>query len=83
MCSFKTALGPIYETVCLADSYAKDQLLDPEKYFEFVNKRDFSLNSIRIFAEKENVRPFIVIGRLKKEGHLLWSAYQKEMMKYE
>jgi HTH-type transcriptional regulator/antitoxin HigA len=50
----------------LADSYAKDQLLDPEKYFEFVNKHDFSLNSIRIFAEKENVRPFIVIGRSRK-----------------
>ena len=67
----------------LADNYAGDQLLDPEKYSEFVDKCDFSLSSIRLFAEKENVRPFIVIGRLKKEGHLAWSAHQKEMMKYE
>ena len=66
-----------------ANEFAKDALIDKSAYNAFVSAGQFDLASIEAFAAKENVADFIVIGRLQKEGHLSWAAYQHKKIKYE
>ena len=58
-----------------ADCFAKDALIDLTSYNEFVNKGSFTLSSIKDFAQTQNVPPYIVIGRLQKEGFVPWSRF--------
>ncbi len=66
-----------------ADEFAKAMLLDPYPYELFLMRGDFSLAAIRRFASEQGVAPFIVIGRLQKEGFIPWNRFQKEKIKYE
>lgn len=65
-----------------ADAFARDILLNPLDYKTFVSSAEFSLSSIKKFAESQQVEPFIVIGRLQKEGYLEYSDYPKEKVRY-
>lgn len=66
-----------------ADTFAKNQLLDPKMYSEFLRKEDFSMNSINDLAKRNDVHECIVIGRLQKEGFLEYTQYSMHKLRYE
>jgi len=68
----------------LADQYASDTLIAPEKYRRFILSRDCtSWDRITAFAEAVEVKPFIVLGRLQNDGYLDWSDYPDKVIRYE
>lgn len=66
-----------------ADEFAKNILLDDKKYTCFIKAKDYSLNSIKGFAAENEVKPYIVIGRLQKEKRLNYNDYSQEKMTYD
>ncbi|MFA6856300.1 MAG: HigA family addiction module antitoxin [Treponema sp.] len=66
-----------------ADTFAENQLLDKDAYAAFVKSADYSETAINQFAKKQQVLPFIVIGRLQKDGKLRWSDMAEEIVWYE
>ena len=71
------------ETELKADAFASTRLIDPDAYESFVEKGDYALNAIRAFAESQNVRPYIVIGRLQWEKKLDYNRYSSEKVRYK
>ena len=68
----------------LADQYASDTLISPEKYRKFILSRDCtSWNRIVAFAEAVEVKPFIVLGRLQNDGYIDWSDYPDKVVRYD
>lgn len=65
-----------------ADKFARDFLINPEHFREFVARHDYSMAMIERFAKEENVQPYIVIGRLQKEEELDWNAYSSKIERY-
>ena len=66
-----------------ADAYAKNTLIEPSLYRDFLNAcESFTFDKIKELADKAKVKPFIVIGRLQKDGHLDWSEYAKKIPQY-
>lgn len=65
-----------------ADDFARNQLLNSAEYQNFLERQNFSLSSIKTFANREKVQPFIVIGRLQKEKRISYSLYSKEKVRY-
>lgn len=65
-----------------ADSFAGNVLIDFERYKIFVNQRDFSLDAIRRFALENQVKSYIVIGRLQSDGLLEWNQFGSEKIRY-
>lgn len=53
-----------------ADKYAQDALIDPEAYAEFCSRfhGQFTVKSVREFAQQINRDPGIVVGRLQNDG---------------
>lgn len=66
-----------------ANAFARDSLLDKDGYEEFLKRNDFSISSIKKFARSQTVAPFVVIGRLQKDGIIGWEKYQNYKTKYE
>jgi len=66
-----------------ADNFASNALLDFASYTRFVNSNDFSINAIYEFASTQNVMPYIVIGRLQKDGHIPYSWYSGYKLRYK
>lgn len=66
-----------------ADKFARDILIPQEKYNEFINKKDFSLNAIRIFSNEISVKPYIVIGRLQKERFIGYNQFASEKARFK
>lgn len=66
-----------------ADEFAKNALLNPEKYADFVKKSDFSIWSILKFSRSQEVIPCIVIGRLQKEEHIPYNKYSAYKLHYK
>ena len=75
------AEGTIIEKA--ADEFAKRALLDDNAYKEFVLKRDFSFPAIEIFANSQDVKPFVVIGRLHKDEYIDWNVHDDKIDRYE
>lgn len=68
----------------LADAFARDTLLDPEAYSEFIKKREYdNIKSIKSFAESQHVAPFIVIGRLQKEKFINYASHSQYKTRYK
>lgn len=66
-----------------ADQFARDMLIAPEKYRDFIMSRDcISWESIVDFAESVGVEPFIVLGRLQNDEYLDWSEYTDKVVRY-
>lgn len=63
--SFEYENGEREET---ADQFAADSLICPESYREFVQENQFSLETIRAFADQIGRDPGIVLGRLQHDG---------------
>lgn len=53
-----------------ADAWAADQLIPPQDLSRFLSNGDYSETSIRMFAERINIAPGIVVGRLQSSGQL-------------
>lgn len=66
-----------------ADSFASDALMDAESYCNFVRRADFSINAICRYAATQKVMPYIVIGRLQKDGHIPYSWYSDHKLRYK
>ncbi len=53
-----------------ADRYARDKLIPPDRYADFVVAADFSEDAIRAFAKHHELPPGIVVGRLQHDYRL-------------
>lgn len=53
-----------------ADEFARNMLLPPDDYARFVERRDFTISSVRAFAEAQSLSPGIVAGRLERDKHV-------------
>lgn len=62
-----------------ADAFARDFLIPPDAYSQFVTAQgaSFSAAAIVEFARKIGVSPGIVVGRLQKDGHIPWSMHNR------
>lgn len=53
-----------------ADEFAKNILINPKNYNEFIVKGDFSRKAVLEFSNKIGIHPGIVVGRLQKEEYI-------------
>lgn len=51
-----------------ANEFAKNILIAPKKYERFISEGHFTASRIKEFAEKINISPGVIVGRLQKEG---------------
>lgn len=66
-----------------ADAFARDSLLEPTAYANFISKSDFSISSIVRFSRQQGVIPCIVIGRLQKEKLMPYTYYSAYKVHYK
>lgn len=66
-----------------ADKIARDLLIPPEKYDEFVQRGSFKYSDIQEFAKSIKIHPCIVIGRLKHDNHLSYNMYVDKTPRFE
>lgn len=67
-----------------ADKFAVDTLIPAELFDNFVKSRLYDRwEYIERCAEKANVPPIIVLGRLRKEEYLLWSDFTEHNVMYK
>jgi HTH-type transcriptional regulator/antitoxin HigA len=57
----------------LADRFARNTLVSPSAYEDFVAADDFSPEAIRRLGKAEGVSPGIVLGRLQRDDLVPWS----------
>ena len=50
-----------------ADEFAKKALINEEEYNKFINNKTLTESSIIEFAKKQEVQPFIVVGRIQRQ----------------
>lgn len=68
----------------LADQYARDALIAPDKYHDFILSNSYmTWDKIRDFAESVKIQPFIVLGRLQNDQLLDWSEYSDKVVRYK
>jgi addiction module HigA family antidote len=61
---------PTNEAEEFADRFARDSLIAPRDFGPFVQRGDFTAESVREFAREQGVAPGIVVGRLQRDRHL-------------
>ena len=71
------------EKEAAADLFARDKIIDKDKYTEFVNRHDYSIEAIKKFAESQKVMPYMVIGRLQKEKYLDYKCFSRYKLRYK
>jgi len=71
------------EEEILADRFAQDTLLNPDIYEEFIKTGNFSIEAIKELAKRENIKPYIIIGRMQKEKHIQYQTYSAEKDRYK
>ena len=65
-----------------ANEFASNSLINREEYLLVVNNKSFTEKSVKEFAKQQGVAPFIVVGRLQKDGYVGWDRFQKIKTKY-
>lgn len=65
-----------------ADNFAQNFLIPKSEYNSFVNKGDFSYNSVKAFANKLEIQPGIVVGRLQRDNYINFSQLNGLKQKY-
>ena len=50
-----------------ADKNAREFLINEDDYKEFINREDFSRNTITRFSKDLGIHPSILLGRLQKD----------------
>lgn len=63
-----------------ADRFARDSLISPSDYVDFVAARSFTSEAVRHFAKQQGIAPGIVVGRLQRE-HLLDRSHLNDLKK--
>lgn len=66
-----------------ADEFAKNILINKHDYNIYINKADFSKESIIEFSKVQKVRPYIVVGRLQKDKKIEYSQYSDLKVRYK
>lgn len=65
-----------------ADEFASDLVMNKNEYQLFVNKGDYTLNSIKRFSKQQNIPHYMTIGRMQKDGILEYNQYYNEIPQY-
>lgn len=65
-----------------ADEFAANTMIDIAAYKSFIIEGDFSLTSIKRFSANHNIPPYILIGRLQREGIIKYTQYSSEKVMY-
>ena len=66
-----------------ADKYARDCLIPPEKYQEFINNQKFDLYSVKVFANQIERDPGIVLGRLQNDGIVSFDDWSMKSLRHK
>ncbi|MBQ7503112.1 helix-turn-helix domain-containing protein [bacterium] len=67
-----------------ADAFARDALIDPKLYKEFILSGDYhNLDKINSFSLSAGVQPWITIGRLHNDEWLDWDIYANIAPSYQ
>lgn len=78
--SFEKEGGEQEET---ADKFAEDSLIPPEKYQDFLARRRFDLQDIKIFARQIERDPGIVLGRLQNDGIIEFNDWKMKSLRHK
>lgn len=65
-----------------ADAFARDTLLSPDEYSDFVQVGDFSRKSVIHFSQLVGLTPGIVVGRLQKEKLIPYTYFNDLKIQY-
>ncbi|MDE7100611.1 MAG: hypothetical protein K2O05_02020, partial [Anaeroplasmataceae bacterium] len=65
-----------------ANKFAEDNLIDPKKYYDFIDEKDFSIEAIEHFSKNIGIASFIVIGRLQNDKIINWNKYNEYKTHY-
>lgn len=65
-----------------ANAFARDYLLNADRYREFYESGLFTEAAIRAFARQEGVSPGIVVGRLQFDGYVGWDSLNNLKVSY-
>ena len=65
-----------------ADQFAKDLLIPPKEYESFISEHIFSEQRVKDFANKINIHPGVIVGRLQKEGIIPYTHLNRLKQKY-
>lgn len=66
-----------------ADEFARDFLIDPEQWRDFSGLGYFDAGDVNEFAHEVGVAPFIVLGRLQKEGLVPYNRFAGMKRRYK
>ena len=66
-----------------ADRFARDFLIPPQDWMDFCAEGHFAPNSVKKFAQSVGIAPFIVVGRLQKEGRIGYNQFTTLKPRYE
>ena len=66
-----------------ADQFARDFLIAPEEWSDFCDEGNFTDPYIRKFARSVGIAPFIVVGRLQKEGRIGYNQLTDLKQRYQ
>ena len=56
-----------------ADAWAADFLVPLRDWDQFVAQETFTESAVLQFAERQEIAPGVIVGRLQHEGHLAWN----------
>ena len=66
-----------------ADRYARDMLIEQDAFLAFKEKKDYSRQSVLMFAKEQGIAPGIVVGRMQTERMLLYNELNDLKEKYK
>lgn len=65
-----------------ADNFAEDTLISTEQFEQFVHGLEITESGIRLFADKVEIHPGVVVGRLQKEHYIKYDWFNNLKTKY-
>ncbi|MCU0082111.1 HigA family addiction module antitoxin [Streptococcus danieliae] len=65
-----------------ADLFAQELLIKKDDYEVFLSEESFDKSSILQFAQKLELHPSIILGRLQKDGYVSYGSYQELKINY-
>ena len=66
-----------------ADKFATNALINQSDYIRFIRARNFSIGSIKQFAKSQKIMPYMIIGRLQKEGLIPYNWFSEHKTRYK
>ena len=66
-----------------ADQFAGDFLIPPDDWNTFCNEGNFSRSDVMGFSQSVGIAPFIVVGRLQKEGKVGYNRLTSLKQRYQ